>query len=295
VLECVPNVSEGRDPASLAALAAALEGVPGVRLLDVSSDSDHHRSVFTLAGDEAPLRAALLALTREAIGRIDLRRHRGAHPRMGAVDVVPFVPLGTATIEEAVAAARRFGKEAAVAFDLPVFLYEEAASEPGRRNLANVRRGGFERLRERLADPAGAPDFGPRAPHPSAGATAVGARFFLVAVNVEADHVDLDTVRAVARTVRESSGGLPAVKALGLQMIGRGTHQVSMNLVDFRRTALSTLLERVHLELRARGGRILGTEIVGLVPRAAVDERLQEILGWAEGASRPVLEDRLGW
>ena len=293
MLECVPNVSEGRDREALAAFRRALEGTPGVRLLDATADSHHDRSVFTVVGEADPLVRALLALAREAVDRIDLRRHRGVHPRFGALDVAPFVPLDEEPFDEAVATARRLGTRLADELSLPVYLYEEAATRPERRNLADVRRGGFERLAERMRDPEWTPDFGPRAPHPTAGAVAVGARFFLVAVNVEVIDTELDTVRAVAREVRESSGGLPGVKALGIEMPGRG-FQVSMNLVDYRQTPLSTLLVRVRRELEERGARFVRHELIGLLPRAAVDDELPDLLGWRPGEPRPVLEERMG-
>ena len=289
----VPNVSEGRRRRVIDRLAAALSGAPGVHLLDRSSDPDHNRSVFTAAGDAPDLVAALLALYEAALGEIDLGRHRGAHPRVGAVDVVPFVPLVTGrafgatpetSMADAVAAARRLGAEVAGRFDLPVYLYEEAAARPERRRLPDLRRGGFEGFPDKFARPGWEPDFGPRRVHPTAGVTVVGARFFLIAFNAVLDGGDPAVAREVARAVRESSGGLPAVRAIGVMLASRGLAQVSMNLLDYRRTSIAAALAAVEAEAARRGARVLETEVVGLVPRAAVCGEL--------GADR-VLEDRL--
>ena len=268
-LECVHNVSEGRRPEVVARLAAAVSSVPGARLLDVSSDPDHNRTVLTLAGEEAGLHAALLALYETALAEIDLRHHEGVHPRVGAVDVVPFVPLGATPMETAVAAAERLGVEVARRFGIPVYLYEKAARDPRRTALADVRRGGFEGFPARIVDPAWAPDFGPARVHPTAGVTVIGARFFLIAFNAVLDSSDVAIARAVARKVRESGGGLPAVRAMGVYLASRGCAQVSMNLVDFRRTSLLRALEQVKEEAAALGTRVVETEVVGLVPEEA--------------------------
>lgn len=275
-LECVPNVSEGRRPEVVARLAAAVSsavssiiGGGGVRLLDVSSDPDHNRTVFTLAGEEAGLHAALLALYETALAEIDLRHHEGVHPRVGAVDVVPFVPLGETPMAAAVAAAGRLGAEVARRFGIPVYLYEQAARHPERKALADVRRGGFEGFPDRIADPAWAPDFGPARVHPTAGVTVIGARFFLIAFNAVLDTPDVTVARAIARKVRESGGGLPAVRAMGVYLASRGLAQVSMNLVDYRRTPVLLALDRVREEAAALGTRVVESEIIGLVPEEA--------------------------
>jgi glutamate formiminotransferase len=290
-LECVPNVSEGRRPEVVALLAAAVSGFPGVRLLDVSSDSDHNRSVLTLAGDAEGLQAALLALYEAALAEIDLTRHVGVHPRVGAVDVVPFVPLGDTPMAEAVQAAERLAAEVARRFGLPVYLYERAARRPGRTALADLRRGGFEGLPARLADPAWAPDFGPARVHPTAGATVIGARFFLIAFNAVLETADVAVARAIARGVRESGGGLPAVRALGVYLASRGRAQVSMNLVDYRRTPLLRVLERVREEAARLGTRVLETEVIGLLPEEAALGVVRDALQLP--ASPPILEARL--
>jgi glutamate formiminotransferase len=292
LLECVPNLSEGRRPEVVARLASAAAG-RGVQLLDVSSDPDHNRSVFTLAGEPETLIAALLALCEAAIAEIDLRGHQGVHPRIGAVDVVPFVPLGDTPMAVAVGTARRLAQELARRFTLPVYLYEDAAARPERRSLAAIRRGGFEGLAGKLADPVWKPDYGPARPHPSAGATVVGARFFLIACNAILDTADVAVARAVAAAVRESGGGLPAVKALGFYLASRGRAQVSMNLVDFRRTSLKQALDRVREEAAARGARVVASELVGLLPQQAALDAAREALQLpALGAGR-LLEERL--
>lgn len=282
-LECVPNVSEGRRPEVVARLAAAAASDPGARVLDVSSDFDHDRTVLTLAGEPDALVRSLLAVYRVAIAEIDLSPPAGpvatdarggpspgVHPRVGAVDVVPFVPLGETPMAAAVAAAEALGREVAERFGLPVFLYEEAARRPERRNLAAVRRGGLAGLGLRLGDPAWAPDFGPPRLHPTAGATVIGARGVLVAFNAVLATADLAAAREIARAIRESSGGLPALKAIGVALASRGRAQVSMNLVDFRRTSPAAALAAVRREAAARGIEVEECELVGLIPEAAL-------------------------
>lgn len=293
LLECVPNVSEGRRPAVISRLAAAVSA-PGVQVLDVSSDPDHNRSVFTLAGEPQALIAGLLELYAAALAEIDLRRHEGVHPRIGAVDVVPFVPLGETPMAAAVSAARRLAPAVADRFGLPVYLYEEAAAQSERRrSLPAIRRGGFEALAGKLADPRWSPDHGPARPHPSAGATVIGARFFLIACNAILDTADVAVARAVAVAVRESAGGLPAVRALGFYLPSRGSAQVSMNLVDFRRTSLARALQRVREEAAARGARVVASELVGLLPRQAALDVVRESLQLPELGPGHLLEERL--
>ncbi|MBV8201987.1 MAG: glutamate formimidoyltransferase [Acidobacteria bacterium] len=292
MLECVPNLSEGRRPEVVARLAAAVSA-PGVRLLDVSSDPDHNRSVLTLAGEPEDLIAGLLALYEAALGEIDLRRHRGVHPRIGAVDVVPFVPLGGATMALAVATARRLAAEVGRRFDLPVYLYEEAAARPERRSLAAIRRGGFEGFARKLSDPLWAPDHGPARLHPGAGATVIGARFFLIACNAVLDTADASVARAVAAAVRESGGGLPAVRALGFYLASRGCAQVSMNLTDFRRTSMAQALDRVREEAAARGAKVVASELVGLLPQQAALDAVRDSLQLPALGPDQLLEERL--
>jgi glutamate formiminotransferase len=295
-LECVPNVSEGRRPEAVARMTAAVTSVPGVRLLDVSSDPDHNRSVLTLAGEPGDLIPALLALYEAALAEIDLRRHEGVHPRVGAVDVVPFVPLAGAGMADAVAAAEALAAEVARRFELPVYLYEQASRYPGRaerRSLADIRRGGFEGFPARLADPAWAPDFGPARVHPTAGVTVIGARFFLIAFNAVLDTPDVAVARAVARQVRESGGGLPAVRAMGVYLASRGRAQVSMNLLDYRRTPVLRALDRVRQAAAALGARVQECELIGLMPEDAVAGVVRDALQLSGFAPGRVLETLL--
>ncbi len=266
----MPNVSEGRRPAIVDRMARAVRAVPGVRLLDRSSDPAHNRSVFTLVGEPDPLANAALALAERAVADIDLRYHTGVHPRIGALDVLPFVPLDDTPMAACVALARRTGAAIAGRWGVPVYLYEDAAAAPERRRLEDVRRGGLEGLAARIAEPAWWPDFGPRALHPTAGACAVGARKLLVAFNVNLATTRLDVARAIAATIRERGGGLPAVKALGLPLADRGIVQVSMNLTDVDRTPMPVAFQAVSREAARRGVAVAGSEVIGLVPRAAL-------------------------
>ncbi|HEX4956334.1 MAG TPA: glutamate formimidoyltransferase [Thermoanaerobaculia bacterium] len=290
-LECVPNVSEGRRPEVVARLVRAV-AAPGVAVLDVSSDPDHNRSVLTLAGEPGALLDGLLALYAEALEAIDLGRQTGVHPRVGAVDVVPFVPLAGAAMSDAIAAAEALGAAVAERFDLPVFLYEEAARRPG-RSLPEIRRGGVAGLAARMASADWHPDFGPARLHPRAGATVIGARFFLIAFNVVLAGADLGVAQAIARAVRASSGGLPALRAIGVWLESRGRAQVSLNLLDYRRTSLATALSAVAQEAAARGARVERTELVGLAPEEALLGSLAELLALPSLTPGRVLENRL--
>lgn len=269
LVECVPNFSEGRDPATLDALRAAITGVPGARLLDVQADPSHHRSVFTfVAPPAAALEAAFRAMT-VATQRIDLTTHRGEHPRMGATDVVPFVPVRDVTMDDCVALARALAERAGRELDIPVFLYARAATRQERERLPDVRKGEFEGLRDRIgADPLADPDFGPRRIHPTAGATAIGARPFLVAYNIYLDTPDVAQAKDIAKKIRTSGGGLPAVQASGFEVDGKA--QVSMNLLDIDVTPPAAVFAAVEAEARARGVAILRSEIVGLIPERAL-------------------------
>lgn len=265
----MPNVSEGRDRGLIRALGDAVESA-GVRLLDVHADVDHHRSVFTYLGAPDAVERATLALGRLAVQRVDLRRHKGVHPRVGALDVVPFVPLRGTSMTEAVKSARRVGRAFADATGVPVFFYAEATAHAGRRDLPIVRWGGFERLAERLADPQWRPDCGPAVPHPSAGVTIVGARGPLIAFNAMLDTPDVMIAKSIAAAIRESaSGGVPAVRAMGLSLESRGVAQVSMNLLDYRVTPPAAVAERVEREAHARGVAVGAWELVGCAPADA--------------------------
>jgi glutamate formiminotransferase len=270
LVECVPNFSEGRRVEVVDAIAAAVAAVPRVQLLDRTSDADHNRSVLTLAGEPDAVAEAMEDAVAVAVRLIDLRHHEGQHPRIGAVDVVPFVPLGDSTMDECVALARRFGARIAARFDLPVYLYAQAATRADRVVLADVRRPQFEGLRERIGDPDREPDFGPARVHPSAGAVAVGARPFLIAYNINLAATDRDLAKRIARRVRERSGGLPRVQALGLYLDERSCAQVSMNLLDFTVTPLWVVWEAVRALAADEGVELRESELIGLVPLAAL-------------------------
>lgn len=272
----------------MVARIAAAAAVPGVRILDLSSDVDHNRSVLTLAGEPEALHHGMLALYAAAVAELDLRRHQGVHPRVGVVDVAPFVALGETPPAVAAAAAGRLAAEVAGRFGLPVYLYEQSARRPERRSLAEIRRGNLEGLERRLAeDPAWRPDFGPDRLHPTAGATVIGARFFLLALNFPLDTADVEVARALARRLRESSGGLPAVRAMGVYLASRGRAQLSMNLTDFRRTPLARLLDRARREAALLGVGLGELEVIGLIPEAAVEPALRRDL------APSILEERL--
>ncbi len=292
IVECIPNVSEGRRVQVIDACADSIRGT-GAALLDVHVDAAHNRSVFTFAGEPSVLRDAALALVSTAVTRIDLRQHTGIHPRLGAVDVVPFVPIADIDMAACAALAVEVAAEAARRHDLPVYLYGEAATRPERRRLEHIRRGQFEGLAARMREPEWQPDFGPSHPHPSAGATVVGARGPLIAYNVNLATSRLDVARRIARTVRESSGGLPCVKALGLPLLDRGIVQVSMNLTDFRRTSMLDVFDAVRRDAERFGVTVLDSEIVGLVPAAALDVASVSQLRLSAFAPRQILERRL--
>ncbi len=294
MIECIPNVSEGRDRAVLDGIVDAVAEA-GCRVLDLHIDPDHHRSVVTFVGEEDALFDGVLALAREATARIDLRVQRGVHPRMGAVDVIPFVPLQGATMADCVRLARRVGRSIGKELEIPVFLYEAAAASEARRNLATIRKGQFESLGKKLDQPEWAPDFGPRRPHPTAGVAAVGARDLLVAFNVVLGTDDLTIARGIAGTIREASGGLKGVRALGLPLAGRGLVQVSMNLTDIGATDVHRAYERVEREAASRGVSVVDSEIVGLVPRAAVGGATTENLRLDRDLEDIVLENRLAF
>jgi glutamate formiminotransferase len=293
LVEAVPNISEGRRAEVVAEIAGAIRKVTGVTLLDVSSDASHHRTVLTMVGSPASLEGASFALFEAALSRIDLRQHRGEHPRLGAVDVLPFIPIEDVTMEECVALARRVAEQVARRFGLPVFLYEEAATRPDRGDLAAIRRGEFEGLAEKLRDPRWTPDYGPAEPHASAGATVVGARAPLIAFNVNLGTERLEIAKAIAKAVRASSGGLRFVKALGLEIEDKKIVQVSMNLTDYRRTPVFRAFEMVRMEAEHWGVPVMGSEIVGLVPAAALLACAEYSLRLENFRPEQVLEERI--
>jgi glutamate formiminotransferase len=293
LIECIPNVSEGRRPQVVARLAEVVAGTAGVTLLDRTSDSSHHRSVLTFAGNRDGIAAAVLALFEAAIAAIDLRTHTGVHPRIGAVDVVPFVPLEGATMAACVELAMEVAAEAASRFELPVYLYEDAARHPERRRLEDIRRGQFEGLAEKMRDPGWQPDFGPSRPHPTAGASVIGARMPLIAFNINLDSDRLDLARTIAIVIRESSGGLPCVKAMGVPLDDRGIVQVSMNLTNYTITSIRTVFDAVEAEAAVLGIDILESELIGLIPAAALADTSPEYLRIAGFRPDMILEERL--
>jgi glutamate formiminotransferase len=293
IIECVPNVSEGRRSDVIETLAERVRSIAGVRLLDYSSDVSHNRSVFTFVGDRAAMKAAVLALFDAAVATIDLRSHSGEHPRVGAVDVVPFIPIEGVTMADCVALARETAADVAARFSLPVFLYEEAATRPTRTNLADIRRGEFEGLAEKLSTPDWVPDFGPPQPHPTAGASVIGARMPLIAFNVNLATDRLDIAKTIAATVRYSSGGLPYVKALGVALRERGIVQVSMNLTNYEKTPVHVAFNAVVAEATRHGVEVLESEVIGLIPSAALLRSGQYFLRLQESSADQVLENRL--
>ncbi len=278
-MECVPNVSEGRDGARLARFAAAVTATPGVTLAGVHADPDHHRSVFTFLGPPAAVAAAALALADAVVAEVDMREHHGIHPRIGALDVLPFVPLAGLTMADAVALAHQTGGTLAARHALPVYYYAHAALRPERRALRELRHGEYEGLAARLASADGRPDDGPARFDARTGAVLVGARDVLIAYNVWLAGDDLGAARAIARAVRASGGGLPAVQALGLPLASRGRAQVSMNLLDYRVTPIPAAFDRVREEAARAGVALDRAELVGLAPRAAFAGRTPASVG----------------
>jgi len=291
LVECVPNFSEGRDPAKIDAIVEAMK-IPGVYLLDREMDSDHNRSVITLVGDRDAIQEAAIRGVGKAAEVIDLTKHQGAHPRMGAADVVPFIPIDGVTIEDCVAMARHVGAEIWKRFQIPVYLYEAAAATPERQNLENIRRGQFEGIRaDIVTNPARKPDFGDPRVHSTAGATVVGARKALIAYNICLNTPDLDVAKTIAKAVRFSSGGLRFVKGAGFLV--RGMAQVSMNLTDFEQTPIQRVFEFVKREAARYGVIPVSSEIVGLIPKKALEQAAEWFLQVENFDSSLILENRL--
>ena len=283
VVECVPNFSEGRDHAVIAAIARAVRRVPGALLLDSTSDVDHNRTVLTFAGEPNPVAEAALAAVAQAVVRIDLTKHQGVHPRLGVADVVPFVPVEQATLDECIALAHQTGEKIWNELHVPVYFYEAAARRPECARLENVRK---------CARTGLSPDIGDK-PHPTAGCCVVGARGFLVAWNIILETDDLRAAQTMAAEIRESGGGLPAVKALGLELPSRGKVQISINLTDFRRTPLHVIFDEVAARCRERSIRVEGCELIGMIPEAALYATAGHDLRWLNMRPELVLEGRL--
>jgi glutamate formiminotransferase / 5-formyltetrahydrofolate cyclo-ligase len=293
IIECVPNFSEGRNREIMESIVAPFRTFEGVKLLDYQSDKDHNRMVVTVIGEPASLQKAVVAAVGKAVALIDLRKHTGQHPRMGAADVIPFIPIRNVDMAEAVELSREIAGRISEAFDLPVFLYEESATAPHRKNLAVIRKGQFEGMAQKMRQPEWRPDFGPVTIHPSAGVTAVGVRMPLVAFNINLDTENLEIADAIARRVRFITGGLRYCKAIGVELKDRGIVQVSMNMTDFTKTALYQSFELVRMEARRYGVNVVGSEIIGLVPMAALIDCAVYYLGVEDFSPDQVLESHL--
>src|SRR5579872_2846715 len=294
LVECVPNFSEGRDTAKIDAIAGAIGSVPGVVLLDRESDADHNRSVFTFVGPPAVVAEAALRSVAKAVSLIDLTKHQGAHPRIGAADVVPFIPIEGVTIEECVLLAERVGGEIWKQLRVPVYFYEAAAKRPERTNLENIRRGQFEALLQEMGTvPARQPDCGDAVCHPTAGAVVVGARKFLIAYNVNLGTADLGIAKKIAKTIRFSSGGFRYVKSMGVALASRNLAQVSINLTDFEQTPMHLVFETVRREAERYGVTVVGSEIVGLIPKKAIEMSAEYFLRYENFRPELVLENRI--
>jgi glutamate formiminotransferase len=294
IVECVPNFSEGQDARKVDDIARAIESAERVRVLDLTLDPDHHRSVITFAGEADAVGKAVLRAVEQAVRSIDLTRQSGVHPRIGAADVVPFVPIRNITLEECARLAAKVGEQIWREFRVPVYLYEAAARRPDRVNLENIRRGGFEKLRDAIReDPDRFPDFGDAELHSTAGATVVGARKFLIAFNTNLNTPDVTIAQAIARNIRTSSGGLPCVKAIGLRLDSRNLAQVSMNLTDFERTPVSAVFREVREQAAAQGVTIVESELIGLIPKAALEDSDEWLPTVKDFDTTLILENRL--
>ncbi|MBP9484441.1 MAG: glutamate formimidoyltransferase [Negativicutes bacterium] len=270
IVECIPNFSEGRNQETISELVALAKSVPGVTLLDHSSDTSHNRSVFTLVGDLDAVAEAAFLLAKLASEKIDLTKHQGEHPRMGAVDVIPFVPIKDVTVEECIEISKKVGERISKELSIPVFLYEDSASAPSRVNLAAIRKGQFEGMAEKITQPEWAPDYGERKIHPTAGVVAVGARMPLVAFNVNLNTSDITIANNIAKIIRGSSGGFKYCKGIGVMLEDRNIAQVSMNMVNYEGTPLYRVFELIRIEAARYGVSIIGSEVIGLTPAKAL-------------------------
>ena len=293
IIECVPNFSEGRDKEKMEKILDCFRGKEGVKLLDYSNDVNHNRMVVTLVGEYNPLKEAILESVGKAVELIDLNKHEGQHPRMGAVDVIPFIPIRNTSMEECIELSKEVGEEIAKRYDFPVFLYEKSASAPHRENLASVRKGEFEGMADKIHQPEWQPDFGPAERHATAGTVAVGARMPLVAYNINLNTNNLEIATSIAKKIRHINGGFRFVKAMGVDLADRGIVQVSINMTDYTRTALYRVFETVKFEAQRWGVTIAGSEIVGLVPMAAIVDTAEYYLGLENFSIDQVLESKL--
>ncbi len=293
IIECVPNFSEGRDLSKVEKIVDSFRGKEGVKLLDYSSDKDHNRMVVTIVGEPMAVKEAVLEAIGTAVDIINLAQHEGQHPRMGAVDVVPFIPVKNVTIEEAIDISKDVAQEVALRYDLPVFLYEKSATASHRENLAAVRKGEFEGLTEKMKSPEWQSDFGPKTPHPTAGAVAIGARAFLIAYNVNLNTTNLEIADKIAKKVRFLGGGLRFCKAMGVDLKEKNMVQVSMNLTDYTKTAIYQAVEMIRFEAARYGVIIAGSELIGLVPMSALVDTAAYYLGLENFSIQQVLESHL--
>ena len=293
ILECVPNFSEGRDIEIIEKIVDPFRNTDGVKLLDLQTDKDHNRSVVTVVGEPKSLKKAVVESMGIAIKLIDMRNHTGQHPRMGAIDVVPFIPIKNITVDEAIGVSKAVAEQVADAYRLPIFLYEQSATKPERRNLAAIRKGQFEGMAEKIKEPDWVPDYGPAEIHPSAGVTAMGARMPLVAYNVNLDTPDIEIANQIAKRVRHISGGLRYCKGIGIELEDRGIVQVSLNMTDYTRTALYRVFELIKIEAQRWGVNVIGSEVIGLVPMQALVDCAEYYLGIEKFSMQQVLEYRI--
>lgn len=293
IIECVPNFSEGRNQEKIAQLVKEVVSTEGVKLLDYSSDKDHNRTVITFCGDAKGVKEVAFKLIKKASEIIDMRYHKGEHPRIGATDVVPFIPVKNATMEECIQIAREVGEKVGSELSIPVYLYEEAATTPERKNLENIRRGEYEGFFEKIKQPEWKPDFGPQEMNPKSGATVIGARNFLIAYNVNLATDNINIANKIAKAIRFSNGGYRYVKAMGVELKERGIVQVSMNLTDFNKTPIYRVFETIKAEASRYGVNVIGSEIIGLVPAKALFDVADYYLRIENFSENMVLENRI--
>jgi len=293
IIETVPNFSEGRNEEVINKIADCFRNVENVKLLDVKPDKDHNRTVVTAVGEPEPLKKCVYNAVEIAVKNIDLTKHKGEHPRMGAVDVIPFIPVRNASMSECIEMAKEVAKTLSEKHGLPIFLYEAAASKPDRQNLATIRKGEFEGWHDKIKDPNWKPDFGPDKLHPTAGATVIGAREYLIAFNINLDTNDIKIADKIARAVRGSSGGLMFVKAMGVELSGRGIVQVSMNLVNYKKTPIFRVFDMVKNEAAHYGINVIGSELIGLTPMEALIQCADYYLRIENFEMKQVIESNL--
>lgn len=292
IIECVPNISEGRNKEKIEEIIRNLQKT-GVKILDYSSDPDHNRSVITFVGDRDSVKEGALQVVRDAVRLIDLRHHKGTHPRMGAVDVIPFIPVKGVKMEDCIEISREVGKQISEELKVPVYLYAESATVPERAKLPNIRKGEFEGFFDKIKDPQWKPDFGEPVVHPTAGVTAVGAREFLIAYNINLDTKDVKIAKKIARSIRESSGGLRYVQAKGMELKDKGCVQVSMNILNYKKAPLYRIFEIVKMEAARYGVNVIESELIGLMPMDAALKSLAFYLRLPKFSAENILESKI--